>query len=129
MVAYQLLRLSAADIVGKYYEAQGGRPQPTEGSAKKTPRKSSKSAKDPQSDASQPPKKRQKRGAELEEDEIPRGGITESDIKAINTLHREENGTIKVHVDLTNGKGVSVNSDYAYKKFPQKMLKYYESKL
>ena len=73
--------------------------------------------------------KRQKREDEdTDTSWVPKGKNWEKDIETVTNLE-QQNGKLMVFVKFTNDKSAKITSDMAYERFPQKMLKFYESKL
>ncbi|KKY20750.1 putative heterochromatin protein hp1 [Phaeomoniella chlamydospora] len=113
------LEESSAGLLAEYYQSIGGRPA--------LPTKKNKQADKPEVERAS---KRQKRTPEeLPKDWVPKGASWDREIAEVSGLERLPDGQLQVLAIFKNGHNTKVTNEIAYQRFPQTMLRYYESKL
>ncbi|KAL9113576.1 MAG: hypothetical protein Q9227_002314 [Pyrenula ochraceoflavens] len=122
-----------------YFESLGGRPDPsdgdrmpdltkTNGTSKK--RKSNPNLKDEVETVNKRGRKSKNGVTDEDSGYMPSGKSWENEVKEVHTIERDSRTQVlNVFLEWTNGSKAQLDIHTAYKKFPQHMLKFYESHL
>lgn len=116
----------ARKTLQEYHDSIGGIP-----SANSVKRTKSKQSLKSQSSQDQPKRKRQKRSVDEHSDQewTPSGKDWEPQVDKIETVERNEAGTLMAYILFRNGKKSKVTMDKIYQHCPRPMLKFYEDHL
>ena len=125
---------SANDVLSDYYNSIGGRPAgdtiATRSSKSKSKKKKNSTSSISKPKQRAPPTKHPRSSdSELDMKWIPKGDFWDNQIDEVISLEQDPKEGLIVLANLKNGKSVKCATTEAYKKIPQKMLLFYESKL